>query len=116
MNKKIIIIICIILVLIIGLFILLGCKNKKEDNIAVNNTQSVQNNENITNTNTSPNKGVEYDYKDGVLTQILDEEGNPKQTDFVIDGLIRFQRLFISSHSAFLLRFCPLRIRISRFP
>lgn len=88
MNKKIIIIICIILVLIIGLFILLGCKNKKEDNIAVNNTQSVQNNENITNTNTSPNKGVEYDYKDGVLTQILDEEGNPKQTDFVIDGLI----------------------------
>ena len=30
----------------------------------------------------------EYDYKDGVLTQIVDEEGNPKQTDFVIDGII----------------------------
>ena len=29
-----------------------------------------------------------YDYRDGVLTQIVDEEGNPKQTDFVIDGII----------------------------
>ena len=34
------------------------------------------------------NTGYEYDYKDGVLTQIVDEEGNPKQTDFVINGLI----------------------------
>ena len=30
----------------------------------------------------------EYDYKDGVLTQVVDEEGKPKQTDFVIDGII----------------------------
>lgn len=30
----------------------------------------------------------EYNYKDGVLTQIVDENGNPKQTEFVIDGLI----------------------------
>ncbi len=30
----------------------------------------------------------EYDYKDGVLTVIVDEEGNPKQTDFIIDGII----------------------------
>ena len=47
------------------------------------------------NTNTNTNSGnptahttVEYDYKDGVLTQIVDEEGNPLQTDFVIDGII----------------------------
>ncbi len=33
-------------------------------------------------------KAIEYDYKDGVLTPIVDEEGNPKQTEFVINGLI----------------------------
>ena len=43
----------------------------------------------IVNTPTpAPNKTVEYDYTDGVLTPIVDEEGNPKQTDFVINGLI----------------------------
>ena len=50
------------------------------------------NNNNTNNNNTSEkidNKtGYEYDYRDGVLTQIVDEEGNPKQTDFVIDGII----------------------------
>ena len=30
----------------------------------------------------------EYNYKNGVLTQIVDENGDPKQTEFVIDGLI----------------------------
>ncbi len=33
-------------------------------------------------------KTIEYNYTDGVLTQIVDEEGNPKQTEFVINGLI----------------------------
>ena len=36
----------------------------------------------------APNKTIKYDYRDGVLTQIVDEEGNPKQTDYVIDGII----------------------------
>ena len=31
---------------------------------------------------------VEYDYKDGVLTAIVDENGNPKQNDFIINGVI----------------------------
>ena len=43
----------------------------------------------VTNTSTpAPKKTSEYDYKDGVLTEILDEEGKPLQTDFVINGLI----------------------------
>ena len=94
MKKKIILIICLILLLAIGLFILTGCGNKKEENkITNNNSQTTQKNESTTNTAvnniaTSNSKKYEYTYKDGTLTQIVDEEGNPKQTDFVIDGLI----------------------------
>ena len=58
---------------------LTACGSKKEEN---NN-----NNGGNGGTNNSTSK-VEYNYKDGVLTQIVDEEGNPKQTDFVIDGII----------------------------
>ena len=71
--------------LLIGVFTLVlcitltACGSKKEEN---NN-----NNGGNGGTNNSTSK-VEYNYKDGVLTQIVDEEGNPKQTDFVIDGII----------------------------
>ena len=41
-----------------------------------------------TNTNNNETKKYEYTYVDGKLTEIVDEEGNPKQTDFVIDGII----------------------------
>ena len=98
MKKKIILIICLILLLAIGLCILTGCGNKKEENKVTNNnnSQTTQKNEstsntvvnNTNNTTTSNNKKYEYTYKDGTLTQIIDEEGNPKQTDFVIDGII----------------------------
>lgn len=90
MNKKIIIIICIILILVVGLFILLGNKNKKENNQVANSakTNKIENRDTINNNTTSNNEIAEYDYKDGVLNQIVDEEGNPKQTDFIIDGLI----------------------------
>ena len=90
MNKKIIIIICIILILVVGLFILLGNKNKKENNQVANSekTNKIENRNTINNNTTSNNEIAEYDYKDGVLNQIVDEEGNPKQTDFKIDGLI----------------------------
>lgn len=94
MKKKIILIICLILLFAIGLFILTGCGNKKEENkITNNNSQTTQKNESTTNTAvnniaTSNSKKYEYTYKDGTLTQIVDEEGNPKQTDFVIDGII----------------------------
>ena len=59
---------------------LTACGSKKEEN---NNN----NNGGNSGTNNGTQK-VEYNYKDGVLTQIVDEEGNPKQTDFVINGLI----------------------------
>ena len=90
MNKKIIIIICIILILVVGLFILLGNKNRKENNQVANSakTNKIENRNTINNNTTSNNEIAEYDYKDGVLNQIVDEEGNPKQTDFIIDGLI----------------------------
>ena len=93
MKKKVILVICLILVLAIGLFVLTGCGNKKEENKVTNNVQTTQNNESTTNTAvnntaTSNSKKYEYTYKDGVLTQIVDEEGKPKQTDFVIDGII----------------------------
>ncbi|MBQ6817493.1 MAG: hypothetical protein IJO27_03585 [Bacilli bacterium] len=97
MKKKVIFIICLILVLAIGLFVLTGCGNKTEENkVTNNNSQTTQKNEstantvvnNTNNTTTSNNKKYEYTYKDGTLTQIVDEEGNPKQTDFVIDGII----------------------------
>ena len=93
MKKKIILIISLILILAIGLLILTGCSNKKEENTVTNNVQTTQKNENSTNivsnnTSTSNSKKYEYTYKDGTLTQIVDEEGNPKQTDFVINGII----------------------------
>ena len=97
MNKKVILIIGIILIiaLIIGFFAFKGMDNKKEDNKVANNTENIQNNESINNTVTNTTNDTtpstekhEYTYTDGVLTQIVDEEGNPKQIDFVIDGLI----------------------------
>jgi hypothetical protein len=47
-----------------------------------------ENNNNQTNNGSNVNEKYEYTYKDGVLTTIVDEEGKPKQTDFVIDGII----------------------------
>ena len=34
------------------------------------------------------NTSDEYDYREGVLNQIVDEDGKPKQTDYVINGVI----------------------------
>ena len=64
-------------------FTLVGCGEKDKNN--ENNNNGNNNNQNENNGN---KEGYEYTYKDGVLTQIVDEEGNPKQTDFVIDGII----------------------------
>ena len=75
------------LVLVIGLFVITSCSNKKEETEVANVAQTTQENEN-TSTETTNNEKHEYTYTDGVLTQIVDEEGNPKQTDFVIDGII----------------------------
>ena len=62
-------------------FTLVGC-GKKE---TTNNKPANSNDNNGT---ISSNSKYEYSYIDGVLTQIVDEDGNPKQTDFVIDGII----------------------------
>jgi hypothetical protein len=74
MKKKILISVFALIMCIA----LVGCGKKEENN---NNNQSNNG------TNNSTEK-YEYTYKDGVLTPIVDEEGNPKQTDFVIDGII----------------------------
>ena len=64
-------------------FTLVGCGEKDKNNENNNNGNSNNQNE-----NNESNKKYEYTYTDGVLTQIVDEEGNPKQTDFVLDGII----------------------------
>ena len=64
-------------------FTLVGCGEKDKNN--ENNNNGNNNNQNENNGN---KEGYNYTYTDGVLTQIVDEEGNPKQTDFVLDGII----------------------------
>ena len=78
----------LILIIILVLLLLLFCVwffllRDKGTNGGSNNSGEVTDKD-------KPSSGIsfEYNYKDGVLTQIVDEEGNPKQTDFVIDGII----------------------------
>ena len=75
----IVIIIIILLLLFAVWFFLLRDKGTTNNNNTNNNNTSEK---------TDNKTGYEYDYRDGVLTQIVGEEGNPKQTDFVIDGII----------------------------
>lgn len=75
----IVIIIIILLLLFAVWFFLLRDKGTTNNNNTNNNNTSEK---------TDNKTGYEYNYRDGVLTQIVDEEGNPKQTDFVIDGII----------------------------
>ena len=62
-------------------FTLVGCGKTESNN-------NIQDNSNANNGTASSNGKYEYNYFDGKLTQIVDEEGNPKQADFVIDGII----------------------------
>ena len=93
MKKKIFLVLLLVTILVTVVFILTGCGNKKGGNKTnTTNKSNVQNNEKTTNTltnnTTANNTKSEYDYKEGVLTEIIDEEGNPKQNDFVINGII----------------------------
>ena len=86
-NKKtntglIIVIIIVILLLLFAIWFFLLRDRKTDNKGGSGNTPT------ITSTPVPHNTVVEYDYRDGVLTQIVDNEGNPKQTDFVIDGII----------------------------
>jgi len=74
MKKKL-----LILVLAFAMCITLAGCGKTESNNSNNKTG---------NDVTPSNSKYVYTYEDGKLTPIVDEEGNPKQTDFVIDGLI----------------------------
>ena len=82
-NIGLIIILIIILLLIlfgVWFFLLRGNNNTNGE---TNNGNKQQEQSNTTNTNND-----KYSYRQGELTQIVDEEGNPKQTDFIINGLI----------------------------
>ncbi len=88
-NVGIIIAVIIILLLILFAVWFFLLKDKKETNNTnkeekKNTEEKVENKEDTPKTNTK----YEYNYKDGVLTTIVDEEGNPKQTEFVINGII----------------------------
>ena len=82
----IVIIIIILLLLFAVWFFLLRDKGTTNNNNANNNNTSEKTDKKDEKTDNKT--GYEYDYRDGVLTQIVGEEGNPKQTDFVIDGII----------------------------
>ena len=83
------------LVVVLSLSIV-GCgKQQNNANSAGNGgnasqaTQNGQNGQSGTNDPNSNSSGiVEYDYKEGVLTAVVDENGNPKQNDFIINGVI----------------------------
>ena len=82
----IVIIIIILLLLFAVWFFLLRDKGTTNNNNANNNNTSEKTDKKDEKTDNKT--GYEYDYRDGVLTQIVDEEGNSKQIDFVIDGII----------------------------
>ena len=74
-------------------FTLVGCgktdSNSNENMYDNNQQQATSQNDETENLNEeTANNEHEYNYFDGNLTQIVDEEGNPKQNDFVIDGII----------------------------
>ncbi len=88
-NKKsktgliILIIIILLLILFAVWYFLLRDKGETNNNNNNNNQQQEGKKD-----EPKDNTGYEYDYKDGVLTQIVDKDGNPKQTYFIIDGVI----------------------------
>ena len=88
-NKKsttgliILIIIILLLILCAVWYFLLRDKEETNNNGNNNNQQQEEKKDEPKET-----KGYQYDYRDGVLTPIVDENGIPKQNDFVIDGII----------------------------
>ena len=86
MNKKFLII-ALIVVLIIGLFILNRCGGKEDtDTTTSSNTDSAS--KNVSSDTNDEKQDDKYDYIPGVLYEIINDDGEPIQTDFVIDGII----------------------------
>ena len=84
----IIVIIIIILLLLFAVWFFLLRDKGTTNNNNTNNNNNTQENSNTNNGTTPSNNTHEYNYFEGKLTQIVDEDGNPKQTGFVIDGII----------------------------
>ncbi len=82
-SKIGLVIILIILLLLILFAVWFFLIRDKGDNTSNNGTNNTEEKDKPTDKET-----VEYNYTNGVLTAILDDEGKPVQTDFVIDGLI----------------------------
>ena len=78
----IIIIIILLLILFAVWYFLLRDKGETNNNGNNNQQQEEKKDE------PKETKGYQYDYREGVLTPIVDENGIPKQNDFVIDGII----------------------------
>ena len=86
-NKGIILAVVILVLLLLFVVWFFFLKNKGD----TNNTNTNDNTNTSEKTNDevpTNNQAVEYDYKDGVLTPIVGADGNLKQTDFIIDGVI----------------------------
>ena len=78
------IILLLLLLIIIGILIwwfLIRKPEEKDNKGTETNTQENKD-------NTDSKTKTEYDYRDGVLTQVKDKEGNTIQSDFTIDGII----------------------------
>ena len=82
----IIIVIIVLLLLLLGVwyFLLRDKGNSNTLNGGTTDSGETQKEDN----DKKENNGYEYDYKDGVLTQIVDDNGNVEQTEFVINGII----------------------------
>ena len=89
-NKKsktgliILIIIILLLILFAVWYFLLRDKGETNNGNSNNNNQQQEEKKD----EPKKTKGYQYDYREGVLTPIVDENGIPKQNDFVIDGII----------------------------
>ncbi len=86
------------MVLALSMVVVSACGTKTADTNAPNEkAESVeQNTNNAANAvdnkdathNVNANAAHEYNYQNGVLNVIVDDKGNPKQSEFVIDGVI----------------------------
>ena len=86
-SKLLLIIIIIIILLLIGLALWFFIFRDKGGETG-DGGKTGDNSGKVVDDKPKDKKTHEYNYKNGVLAQIVDEDGNPKQTEFVIDGLI----------------------------
>ena len=86
-SKLLLIIIIILILLLIGFALWFFIFRDKGGEVS-DGGKTNDNSGKVVDDKPKDKKTTEYNYKDGVLTPIVDEDGNPKQTEFIIDGLI----------------------------